>query len=326
MKQEFHNCSLKGKRILLTGATGFIGSHLLRRLMEEEAEASVILRSSNTWRIEDVLKDANVIRLDLRNDEEIRKALMLTKPHIVFHLAAYGVELGNCTHREAILNNVLATANLVIASAEAGCQRFINTGTSMEYGCLDDMISEDVSPKPVNLYGSTKAASTLIAHQAALERDLPIITLRPFNLFGEMEANNKLFSYIIASILLERPVKLTGCEQYRDYCYVGNIVDGYIMAALNDTIRNEIYNIGSGEIQPLKYYINMIYELMLPDQKPVYGTLPYRKNEMWRPCPDISKIKSQLQWVPRTSLKEGLLKTIEWYIQNKELLSERKII
>jgi nucleoside-diphosphate-sugar epimerase len=144
-----------------------------------------------------------------------------------------------------------------------------------------------------------------------------MVTLRPFGIFGEGEEPHKLFCHIILNVLQNKDVDLTPCEQFRDYCYIGNIIDGLILAAQNKRIHNEIFNIGSGEGYPLKYHVELIFKHLKTDRKPNFGALSYREDERLNPQPAINKIKSKLFWEPEISLEEGIIRTINWYRQNK---------
>ena len=286
-KQSFEN-----KRVLITGGFGFIGSHLVRRLLQEKAQVAVLVRqTSNPWRVNDLLKDIQVFTADIQDTISVLNVVLEYSPDYIFHLAAYGVNSSQTSFKDALQINVLGTINIVHAAKEAGCEKVINLGSSSEYGDKSTPIHEEMGLAPVDLYGSTKAAATLISHQIAKEADTPIVTLRPFGVFGEMENTHKLFGYIIRSLVNNQEVKLTSCEQFRDYCYVGNIIDGMVLAALEPSVKNEIFNIGSGQALPLKQLVTLIFNNIHTHQKPQYGAIPDRTNERNCPLPDINKIK-----------------------------------
>lgn len=308
-----------GERVLITGASGFIGSHLVKRMVEQNAQVYVIAREgSDLWRIEDLVRDIRVCRIDVRDSENTDMCIRNTKPDYIFNMAAYGVDARQNDYFIAADTNIIGTMNMLNSLIPLGCKKFINIGTCMEYGDKKDIIREDCHLEPFNIYGSTKAASTMLSHQIAAENDIDIVTLRAFGVFGENEGSHKFFPHIILSLLKNTDVNLTGCEQYRDYCYVENIIDGLVLAALDDTLRNEILNIGTGVIFQLKYYVDKIYKKMEAAGNPKYGAVPYRSGEVWKPHPDVSKIKRVLKWEPRIGFDEGLDRTINWYKKNKE--------
>lgn len=308
----------RNSNILVTGANGFIGSHILKRMVEERAKVTIIVReSSDLWRIEEQLPYVNVIKGDMKDEGIVQKAVIASKPDYVFHMAAYGVDFRQQDYAEAAKSNILGTINLLNAIRKTGgCSKFLYSGTSMQYGNKEGIITEEMRLTPSNIYGSTKAAATMIAHQIATENDISIITLIPFGVFGENEGSHKFFPHIILSILNNEDVDLTSCEQYRDYCYIENIVDGFLLAALDKKHNNAMFNIGSGRIYQLKYYVDMIFKLMDTKQKARYGALEYRKNDLWCPEPDVSEIMDKLKWEPQISLEDGLQRTISWYSNN----------
>ncbi len=309
----------KNKRILVTGGNGFIGSHLVKRLVGYGAQVTIITReSSDLWRIKDELKELDILKVDIRDKDRLKASLGEIKAEYIFHMSAYGVDHRNSNYQEAANTNIIGTINLVEALSDIGCSRIINVGSGMEYGCYEGKIAETVRANPNSIYGSTKAASTIIAHQIAAEKGTSLVTLRPFWVFGEYEDGNRLFAHIILSILKDRDVSLTLCEQFRDYCYVGNIIDGFLMSALCEGINNEIFNIGSGTSYSLRYYVDLLFRYLKTDKKPLFGTLPYRENDLCHIEPDISKIKELIGWKPRVGLEEGIERTIKWYKDNMD--------
>lgn len=310
---------LNNQRVLITGANGFIGSHVVQRMVQEKALVSVIVReSSDLWRIEELKKDIDIHLVDLRDSLSIDQYMKQIKPDFIFHVGAYGVDSRQKDYYTAASTNIMGTMNLLNSLKDIGCKKFINVGTCMEYGDKQEIIQENSYLEPDSIYGSTKASATIIAHQIAAENNINIVTLRPFGIFGEKEGSHKFFPYIILSILEDKEVNLTPCEQYRDYCYIENIMDGFVLAAENEAVKNEIFNIGSGEIFKLKHFVDIIYKEVGQKKEPNYGALAYRKNEVWRQQPDTTKIKSLLNWEPKVSLDEGIKRTINWYQENKE--------
>ncbi len=314
------NGFFKKKKVLITGGYGFIGAHLVARLLQEQAHIAVLTRNRSVpWRLKDIVKDIEIWQADIGDLHQVQSTLKTFKPHYMFHLAAYGTNSVEQDYWDAIRINVIGTVNMVNEAINCGCEKIVTLGSSAEYGDQSEIMNENMVLAPVNIYGSTKAAATIIAHQIASEKGCSMVTLRPFGVFGEGEEKHKIFAYILLNLLQNKDVDLTSCEQYRDYCYVGNIVDGLLLAAQSPSVKNEIFNIGSGEAYPLKHFVEMIFSYFNTDRKPNYGAVAYRENERWHPQPDITKIRSRLQWEPRISLEDGIIRTINWFRQNKAL-------
>lgn len=308
---------MKGETVLVTGGGGFIGVHLVQRLLMLGANVRVIHRASDVpWRLEDKMKQIQIYRVDICDAEKVYRCIQDIRPNFIFHLAAYGVNSQDCNEDKAIQTNVRGIANIIHAAADTGCKRIINIGTCAEYGNYSEAVTEDLCLKPVNIYGSSKAAGALIAHQMANVKNIDIITLRLFGVFGEYEERHKIFCHTILTLLEEKDLQLTSCTQYRDYCYVGDIINAILLAANCLEIKNEIFNVGRGKLYPLRHYIEIIHRLMKSKKKLLFGALDHRQTELWAPKPDITKIQNILGWSPQSDLENSIKKTIRWYKNN----------
>ncbi|MEW9180955.1 SDR family NAD(P)-dependent oxidoreductase [Bacillus mycoides] len=312
--------SFKNKTFLITGGYGFIGSHLVRRLLHLQAKIVLFIRaSSDSWRLKNILKNIETYEVDIRDKAQVQDAIKKINPDYIFHLAAYGVNSVHTDYMHAIETNIIGTCNIIQAAKFVNCKKIINMGSSSEYGNKMEPIHENMLLTPVDIYGSTKAASTILAHQIASENNINLITLRPFGIFGEAEEPHKLFSYIILQVLQNKDVNLTLCNQLRDYCYIENIIDACILAIENTNVQNEIFNIGSGNIYPLKHYVELLFKHLNTHSRPNYGAISSRTNERWIPEANIQKIKNSLSWEPRINIEEGIIKTINWYKNNTNI-------
>ncbi|PFO75031.1 CDP-abequose synthase [Bacillus cereus] len=312
--------SFKNKTFLITGGYGFIGSHLVRRLLNLQAKIVLLIRtSSNSWRLNDILKNIETYEIDIRDKKQVQDAIKKVNPDYIFHLAAYGVNSAHTDYMHAIEANIIGTCNIIQAAKLVNCKKIIHMGSSSEYGNKMEPIHENMLLTPVDIYGSTKAAATILAHQIASENNINLITLRPFGIFGEAEEPHKIFSYIILQVLQNKDVNLTLCNQLRDYCYIENIIDACILAVENTTVQNDIFNIGSGNIYPLKHYVELLFKHLNTNSRPNYGAISSRTNERWIPEADVHKIKESLSWEPRINIEEGIIKTINWYKNNTHL-------
>lgn len=316
---EIKHSDLSGKNVFLTGATGFIGSHLLKRLIKEGCEVHFSIRErSSLWRIEEFKGKCNCHLIDLTDFEAVKSIIMQIKPDIVFHLAAYGVDYRQQDVNKAIANNINASVNLFEAFLEnKGC-KFIHTGSCFEYGRKNIPISELDLPDPINVYGATKACSVYLLSSIAKHMQCGnLVVLRLFGVFGEFEDMHRFFPQIIDNLSKGYSVQMTHGEQIRDYIYVNDLIDAYILASvlpLKNTV--EIINIGSGRGVPLKdFALTISKQLGVSSDLLQFGALPYRPDEMMYLVANIDKAKALLGWNPKTSLEEGIGKILKWYKQ-----------
>lgn len=310
--------NINGKRALVTGGGGFIGSHLVKKLISLDSKVGVVTRATKPlWRLENEIERIDTFKEDIRNKENLKNVFIKFKPDIIFHLAGYGVQIAENDVEKAIETNVIGITNVIRLAKDIGCKKIVNIGTCAEYGDSKESLSEDTCVHPINIYGSTKAAATIIGRQMAKENEIDMITLRLFGVFGESEPRHKIFCHTIMTLLEEKDMLLTSCEQYRDYCYVGDIVRAMIMAGDNVEIKNEIFNVGTGNAFPLRYYIEKIHNILSSKNKLLFGHIENRKNELWFPNPDVNKIKAMLGWKPIYKLDDSIKKTISWYVENK---------
>lgn len=300
---------LTQRRILLTGSTGFIGSHLLKRLVRDGNEVHVSIRkSSSTSRIDGVLKDCTSHFIDLTDSNAVRSLVRDIKPEMIFHLAAYGVDYKQQDVFEAINVNITSSINLFNSLIENGGVRFIHTGTSMEYGSKDTPTSEIDFPDPKSTYGITKYASVKLLSLMADQANVDLITLRPFSTFGELEGKHKLIPYVISTLRQGLTLKLTEGAQIRDFLYIDDLIDAYIKAAITPIEnRSEIINIGSGRGISLKEIVLIIARVLDSDLDLInFGPIPYRPNEIMYLVADNRKAKALLNWEPNISVESGI--------------------
>lgn len=303
------------ERVLVTGASGFIGSHLMRRLVSEGAKVYGFIRSgSDLWRINDILNDINIVCIDIRNYESVLAATRKIEPVKIFHLAAnINVSRSLYLLPEMVDTNINGTLNLLRALDHIEYDCFINTGTSEEYGTNPTPFREDQPMMPVSPYSASKASTTMFCQMLHNAFGLPITTLRPFLTYGPMQEANMLVPSVITSSIEGRIFEMTKGEQTREFNYVDDVVDGFIRASISPRSIGEIINIGNGVEYKIVDVVQLILNLMGSSLKPKIGALPYRPGEAWHFFCNNSKARDILEWVPKVDLEEGLKRTIGWY-------------
>lgn len=307
---------LQNKTVIVTGATGFVGSHLLRRLLNEEAQIhTFVRRSSNLWRIDNIKDRLALHEVSLNDTNLLYKTIESIKPDYVFHLATYGGVGGQADNQQIIDTNYLGTVNLLNACNKTGYGGFINTGSSSEYGIKDEPMREEMLPEPYNTYGATKAAATIYCQSQAREKGLPITTLRLFSPFGPYDEPNRLISYVIKSLLKNEEIKLSSKSYVRDYIYIDDVIESY-MAVIRQKSYGKVYNIGSNRQHSVEQVFNTAAKILGSSAKPVWGEFRPRINEPKIWIADISKAQNELNWAIKTNFEKGMKETISWMKEN----------
>lgn len=306
-------------RALVTGATGFVGSNLLRTLVSNNFETHITIRKdSNTWRISEVIDQVEVHYCDLTDQERVQQTILETRPQLIFHLATYGATPHQREKMKILNANFMGTVNLVDACVESGFECFINTGSSSEYGIKLEPMKETDVLEPLDDYGVSKAAATLYCQSIARNRDLKMFTLRLFSPYGYFEDPSRLVPYLLRSCLNDEPVVLHNPRAVRDFVFVEDVVNAYLSAASNaDKIMSgEIFNVGSGRQHRVKDVFDVVKRTTRYEKKAIVsnnksGMRPGDKAIMWEA--NVAKIKKTLGWEAKTTLSEGIGKTVAWF-------------
>lgn len=303
--------------VLVTGATGFLGGQLAARLRGEGAE---VIGTSRGRAYSS--RGATVEAVDLRTQQSVDELFARCRFAEVYHLAAYGVRSDESDVTEAIGMNTLAAANLARAAIANGVSRFVYLGTAYEYAAQDRPVDESAPVKPVNLYGAAKAAASLLLDYFFRAEGLPLITLRAFAAYGPGEKPPKLIPFVCSQALDNQPVSLTSGNQVRDYLYVDDLIEG-VLAAREKALPGSVYNLGAGVDNAIT--IRSLVELVLraagrPATLCQFGTMKPRRQEPLLLAADIARAKSELGWQPRIPLHEGIQRTVEWNMAERERL------
>ncbi len=306
---------LERERVLISGISGFIGSHLARRLVKEESEVYGLVRnSSNLWRISDIKNQISIYYADLKDFESVKNIIQDVQPLKIFHLAAY-VDVSRSFEvvDKMVENNIKGSLNLLRALEGIDYDCFINTGTCEEYGDNNVPFREDQIPNPVSPYSASKVSTTMFCQMLYKTMGLPIITLRPFLTYGPGQESNMLIPSVIKSVIKSEPFEMTAGEQTREFNYVDDIVEGFIKASVTKRAIGEIINIGNGLEYKIKYVVQKILDLMNSTVNPKIGVLNYRPGETWHFYCDNTKAMELLGWKPKVNLEDGLKMTIDWF-------------
>jgi nucleoside-diphosphate-sugar epimerase len=308
--------------ILVTGGTGFIGAHLVKKLADEAANVYVLNPAKvKTIRLDlaGVPKSVHIATGDICNRKSVMNLLKKSRPQTVYHLAGSGIRAKEKDFSAIARVNVLGAVNLLDACAEYGVRRLVWMGSGFEYSKnISKPIDENCSIEPATWYGATKVASWQLARYFNRETMLGLVTLRLFSAYGPMEHPSRFIPYVITTLIEGKSVEMTSGEQQRDYLYVDDIVNALILLGKKPGIDGEVYNLGSGSSMPVKEIAIMISDLLGARSKLKIGALQRQRKESNRMMANTAKIE-KLGWKPRTDLRRGLEKTIIWFKENRSI-------
>ena len=315
------------KTVLVTGADGFIGSHLTEMLVNKgyKVKALIQYNSFNNWGwIEDVncKDDLEILTGDIRDPHYCKN---ITKNvDIIFHLAALiAIPYSYIAPDSYVDTNVKGTLNICQAAKENGGIRVINTSTSEVYGTAQYVPIDEKHPmSPQSPYSASKIAADSMAMSFYNSFELPVTIVRPFNTYGPRQSARAIIPTIITQIAGGlKEIKLGDLSPTRDFNYVEDICRGFIIIAENNQTIGETINIGSNYEISIKDTLNLIKELMNSDINFTQDIQRLRpdKSEVSRLWCDNSKIQKLTGHKPQVEIKEGLQRTIDWFIQPKNL-------
>lgn len=311
----------KDKKVLVTGAGGFIGSHLVTKLVELGAKTYAFVRYNSRndrglleFLPENIQTQIEVILGDLRDPESIKSAIK--DKHIVYHLgASIAIPYSYINPRDAVETNVLGTLNVLNSAREYEVERVIQTSSSEVYGtALYSPIDEKHPLQAQSPYAASKIASDKLAESYYLSYGLPISILRPFNTYGPRQSARAVIPTIIMQALKFDEIKLGSLSPTRDFNYVDDTVNGFIKIAESPDTIGETINVGTGIDISIGDVANKIISIIGKKQRIISDEDRIRPSasEVMKLIADSAKAKKLMGWEPSVSLDEGLKKTINW--------------
>jgi len=313
------------KNVLVTGAGGFIGSHLTERLVELGAKTRAFVRYSSTgswgWLDQSARKnDVEVVLGDIRDQDTVIHAV--AGVDVVFHLAALiAIPYSYQAPLSYVRTNVEGTLNVLQAVQRAESEVVVHTSTSEVYGTARTVpIDENHPLQGQSPYSASKIGADKIAESFHLSFGLPVVTVRPFNTFGPRQSARAVIPTIITQALNGSEIRLGNLEPTRDLNFVADTVEGFIKAAETPKAIGETINLGSGREISIRDLAALILKLMNRDIPIALEGARVRpeNSEVDRLCADSRKGQSILGWTPKYSLEDGLAATVEWIRENSE--------
>ncbi len=311
--------SWQGKRVLVTGAGGFIGSHLAERLVREGARVRAMVRygSAGRWGWLDdspLVTEMEVFAGDIRDSGNVRRAM--EECDAVLHLAALiAIPYSYHAPDSYVRTNIDGTLNVLEAARLLKTPRVVHTSTSEVYGtALRVPIDEEHPLQGQSPYSATKIGADKLVESYYRSFDLPVVTIRPFNTFGPRQSTRAVIPTIITQALAGQEIRLGSLTPTRDLNYVSNTVDGFLLGASVAGVEGETINLGSGEEISVGDLAKSIIRLVGRDVPIVTEEQRLRpeKSEVNRLLADNTRARQRLGWKPEVSFEQGLTKTIEW--------------
>lgn len=300
-------------RALVTGAGGFVGANLVRHLLDRGDETVVMLRpGGSSWRTDDLPGDARREFVDLRRPEEIPGFVARVRPDVVFHLAAYGAYSWQTDLDAMLAVNVRATEAL-LEGARRTDARFIQAGSSSEYGFRDQASAETDRVEPNSRYAVTKVSATHLCRLAAAQHGQHAITLRLYSVYGPWEEPGRLMPALVDRALDATYPPLVAPETARDFVWIDDVCDAFVRAATADPQdRGAVLNVASGSQTTLRALVDIVRSLFDIDSEPAWGSMSARNwdTSVW--VGDPSRTAQVLGWTATTALEQGLRRFASW--------------
>jgi nucleoside-diphosphate-sugar epimerase len=297
-------------RVLLTGATGFVGSHVARLLVRDGCDVCALVREgSDAWRIDDIASKLTIVRGDIC-DVDVRRLATDVRPDTCIHCAWF-VKAGEYLHSTENIALMNASLRLALGLADSGCRRFVGVGTCWEYETAVDYLTESSRIAPCNLYSACKVGTGLALEQLARLRTMSAAWARVFYLYGPQEGPQRLFPSVILSLLKGEPKKVTAGAQVRDFLHVEDVAAA-LWAVAKSSVQGAI-NVGSGVPITVKEVVTRIGAIVGRPDLIELGALPYSPGDPMFVCGKTDRLARECGWSPRFRLDEGLQNTIAWW-------------
>ena len=292
--------------ILVAGGTGFLGYHFIKRAIKKGFK--VISVSQNNPSKKRFLKKVKYIKSDIYDFKKLKKKLNINFEYVV-NFSGY---VDHKNRKKTYQSHYIGCKNLVKICLDKKIKKFIQIGSSMEYGKNLSPQKESLYCRPLSVYGKAKFFASKYLLELYSKKNFPVIILRLYQIYGPNQDRNRFISIIIDSCRRNVQFPCSDGEQYRDFLYVDDFVKAVFSSINNDQAIGKIINIGSGRPLKIKKIIQKIVKIYKKG-KPLFGKIKLRKEEMRITYPDISNAKKILKWKPVISFKKGILKTVRYY-------------
>lgn len=299
------------KRAIITGGTGMIGIALIQRLLEENVYATVIIRpgSPRAYRIPKA-KNVQIIECDLKDILSLKNFIKEQYDYF-FHLAWDGT-YGDLRNNMYVQNeNIRSSLDAVKLAAFLKCKVFLGAGSQAEYGRVSGKISPCTPVNPENGYGIAKLCAGKMTHIMCEKYGIRHVWMRILSVYGENDGAHTMVMSGIYKMLENKRPQYTKGEQMWDYLYCKDAAEAFYLAAEKGK-QSAVYCLGSGKVRRLADYIKDICDVVSPGCEIGFGEIPYYENQVMYLCADITKLKEDTGFLPKTEFKEGIQNTVKW--------------
>jgi len=301
----------KNNKLLIVGGTGFIGSHIVATALRNGYKTTVL--SLHKTPEDKKEKGVEYIVGNIRFFDDINIVLKNIKIDYVINIAGY---INHSTFfqggQETLETHFLGVQNIIKCLDWGRLKRFVQIGSSDEYGDQPAPQDEEMSDKPISSYSMGKSAAGRLLQMLYKTEKFPAVILRLFLVYGPGQNEQRFLPQIISGCLKEKSFPVSSGEQKRDFCYIDDIVDGIFKAMRSEEALGEVINLASGRPILIKEILSKVCDLT-GSGSPQFGKIPYRKGESMELYANISKAKRLIGWEPKVTLTEGLKKTIYFY-------------
>ena len=299
-------------RCLVTGASGFLGSSLVRHLLDRGREVAVLLRPGKMpTRLQDCLHKVQVVHGDLADTKFLQQSIQQLPIDAVVHLAWFGVTSEFRNNPQQISQNLVSTLAIWEAARAAGCKVWVGLGSQAEYGPCSGILREDMSPRPVTAYGVAKLAAGMSTAKMSELAGIRHVWLRLLSAYGPGDDERHMLPSVILDFLARKKPALTPGDQVWDYLYVDDAAEA-ICAVLDREVTG-VFNLASGTTATIRAIVEQVRDLIDPSLPIGFGEIRYRSDQVMHLEADVTRLMSATGWRPAVGLERGLQQTVKWY-------------
>lgn len=299
--------------VVITGAAGFVGANLFRKIFAVRRDVYAVVRGGNFWRLSDV-PDSNLLRTDVNDPAAVKHLIDTIAPQTVMDCVAYGAYSFEQDPNLIYQTNFNSIVSLVSLLARQGISAYVHAGSSSEYGNNSAAPREDAAAEPNSHYAVSKAAVAEYLRYMGKQHNFPCVNLRLYSVYGPLEDGSRLIPNLLRKALSGDLPPFVSPETSRDFVHVDDVCAAFISAAIrmNPSLYGESYNIGSGKKTTIRELATLTRELFKVEKMPEFGSMEGRAWDLADWYANAEKAEVQLGWKAGIELRDGLLATAQW--------------